>query len=50
MLGHFLGIISLPREFAATSLKEFNIPLVEDKTGEICRNFEVVDQDPSGHY
>ena len=26
---------------AATSLKEFNIPLVEDKTGEICRNFGV---------
>merc|ERR1711936_571636 len=31
------------REFAATSLKGFNIPLVEDKTGEICRNFGVLD-------
>ena len=41
MLGHFSEFISLLREFAATSLKEFNIPLVEDKTGEICRNFGV---------
>ena len=46
---HFLEIISFPRVFAATSLNGFNIPLVEDKTGEICRNFGVVDQDPSGH-
>ena len=41
MLGHFFGDLFFSREFAATSLKEFNIPLVEDKTGEICRNFGV---------
>ena len=34
-----MEIIPFAREFAATSLKGLNIPLVEDKTGEICRNF-----------
>ena len=35
------------REFAGASLKELSIPLVEDKTGQICRSFGVFD--PTTH-
>ena len=42
-----MEIISFPRVFATTSLNGFNIPLVEDKTGEISRAFGVFD--PTTH-